>query len=375
MNSTVFGLALIFAGVGLIALIFLILRTLLRTPPQAEQAAASALAPGTEAVLLVKPGGRVAYASQAARELFEIAGQEPNLERMARQARPQEAFLGLCAAEGKASFSLRGHPVDGVAYIVPFEDASAMLVALRRPQLLAVSTEDGSRSLDRFLHLNQEINLSLDLETTLNSLLEHVAGLVPADYLEVTVWQPEENCLVPYRLTSAAGADRRLDKTSERYPLDRGYSSILFNERRALLILPSCSLAGTAGTDRSLRCCPAGPAWGGPRTLRSVPMTTTAASRVSTQPQVLRQRRVEIIRNRPRAFVESEHTRRSSRVSRLRVASFPQLVPHETFEIRKLRKTKLVDRRFNFQQSAHSDSMVSGATFDNNGYAMFSIAA
>ncbi len=237
MNSTVLGLALVLAGVGLIALVLLILRALLRTPPQAEQAAISEIVPGTEAVLLVRPGGRVAYASQAARELFEITGQEPNLERMARQAHPQEAFLGLCAAEGQASFSLRGHPVDGVAYNVPFENASAMLVALRRPQLVAVSAEEDSRALDRFLRLNQEINLSLDLETTLKSILEHIAGLVPADYLEIAVWQPEENCLIPYRLTSAAGADRHLEKTGERYPLDRGYSGRLFNERRPLLIL------------------------------------------------------------------------------------------------------------------------------------------
>ncbi len=189
-------------------------------------------------MLLVKPGGRVAYASQAARELFEIAGQEPNLERMARQARPQEAFLGLCAAEGQASFSLRGHPVDGVSYIVPFENASAMLVALRRPQLVAVERRR-RQPLSRPLPAasTRRSTSAWTWRPPCKSILEHVAGLVPADYLEIAVWQPDENCLVPYRLTSAAGAERRLEKTGERYPLDRGYSGILFNERRPLLIL------------------------------------------------------------------------------------------------------------------------------------------
>ena len=110
MNPTVLGLVLVLVGMGLIALILLFLRYLQRTPPQPVAPASPTLPLSSEAVLLVEQGGRLAYASQAACDLFEISAQEANLERMARHLRPEEAFLGLCAAEGQASFTLRGSP-------------------------------------------------------------------------------------------------------------------------------------------------------------------------------------------------------------------------------------------------------------------------
>ena len=237
MNPTVLGLVLVLVGMGLIALALLFLRYMQRTPPAAEAPASPALPHTSEAVLLVKAGGSVAYASRAACDLFEIDGQEPDLERIARRLQPQEAFLRLCAAEGQASFSLRGDPLDGVSYTVPLDGAPALLVALHRPQLVAEGAQGASRQLDRFLQLSQAINRSLDMETALQAVLESVAGLLPADYLEITVWQAEENCLVPYRLSSAPGKDRRLEKASDRYFTDRGYSGMLFSERRPLLIL------------------------------------------------------------------------------------------------------------------------------------------
>ena len=186
-------------------------------------------------MLLVKTGGKIAYASQAARQLFALDGQEPDLESLARRLSPQDAFLGLCAAEGQASFSLRGQPLDGVSYRVPLDGAPALLVTLRRPALATEESAGASRSLDRFLQLSQAINLNLDLEATLKAILEQVAGLLPADYLEITVWQADEKRLAPYRLASA-GEDRRLEKTSERYSAERGYTGLLFSERQPLLI-------------------------------------------------------------------------------------------------------------------------------------------
>ena len=237
MNLTVLGLVLVLVGMGLIALILLFLRYLQRTPPQPVAPASPTLPLSSEAVLLVEQGGRLAYASQAACDLFEISAQEANLERMARHLRPEEAFLGLCAAEGQASFTLRGSPVVGSSYSVPLDGAPALLVTLRRPTLVAESVPEASRLLDRFLQLSQAISRSLDLETVLHAVLENIAGLFPADYLEITVWQAEENYLAPFRLGSAAGEERRLEKASEHYSPHNGYTGILFGERRPLLIL------------------------------------------------------------------------------------------------------------------------------------------
>ncbi len=235
MDPVILGLVLVAVGAGLLALALLYLRALQRMPPAAEAPAAPLLPDSSEAVLLVKTGGKIAYASQAARQLFALDGQEPDLESLARRISPRDAFLALCAAEGQASFSLRGQPLDGVSYRVPLDGAPALLVTLRRPALAAEESAGASRSLDRFLQLSQAINLNLDLEATLKAILEQVAGLLPADYLEITVWQADEKRLAPYRLASA-GEDRRLEKTGERYSAERGYTGLLFSQRQPLLI-------------------------------------------------------------------------------------------------------------------------------------------
>ncbi len=198
-----------------------------------------------EAVLLIQEGGRVAYLNTVAHQWFDQWEEEPNLERLARRARPSEDFLRLCASESQARLSLDGRFVDGTSYFAPFGAQRAMLVSLRQPQWLVdeeagekVSTRsDASRQIFGLLsELSQEINASLDLETTLQAVLEAVERLIPFDISEVNIWEPDKQRFIPFRLVGEHGSIRRLEKTTEFYTPGQGYTGRLADSRTPLLI-------------------------------------------------------------------------------------------------------------------------------------------
>jgi hypothetical protein len=137
LNAISMGFALALAGVLILGLTWLVLRAL----PRLKSSSATQTNPPLpvnvnhhdEAVLLIQSGGRVAYVNQKARELFNLWDEPPNLERLARKARPSEAFLSLCASQGQSRFNLNGHLVDGTSYYAPSESGRAILVSLRPP--------------------------------------------------------------------------------------------------------------------------------------------------------------------------------------------------------------------------------------------------
>ena len=164
-DTAVLGLELIAIG-SVLVLAIVILRLVIRRvqPPRSSEASQSQfpskIPPNSDAVLIIQPGGRVVFFNQQARDWLAYNREKPNidLERLARRARPSEAFLELCYSEGQARFSLDGRMVEGTSYSVPYiegkehrdgkehgggngyHSSSAMLVSLRRPQVAAISS-------------------------------------------------------------------------------------------------------------------------------------------------------------------------------------------------------------------------------------------
>ncbi|MEW5869629.1 MAG: GAF domain-containing protein [Chloroflexota bacterium] len=288
LSPIVLGMILLILGVGLMFLVLALvrvaprLRILTRLPISLPPAPANLqIASHNEAVLLIQTGGRVVYINQPAREMFNLWEEEPNLESLARRARPSEAFLTLCATQGRARFSLNGRFVEGISYFTAISPTpkrsgngnkffgaqsisdptnSAMLICLRRPQLLVDSNgllgqasaqaQTGSATSDTvisnqafsiFAELSQSMASSLDLEATLTTILEGIERLIPSDILEITIWDssettPQHQSLLPYRLVGIAGVDRHLEKGSERYQANVGYSGYLITTRKPLLV-------------------------------------------------------------------------------------------------------------------------------------------
>ncbi|HSF83130.1 MAG TPA: GAF domain-containing protein [Anaerolineales bacterium] len=248
IDSLALGLLFLAIGLGLSVLIVLVLRFLPKEQPRLQSRNSSFLPldldPHAEAVLLVQPGGRLSYLNQQARQLFELGEEIPNLEHLARRARPSEAFFSLCAAEGQASFSLDGRLIEGVSYQVPHGAELAVLVSLRRPQF--VLEGDGSapeqtgfsdQALKIITELSQAIAASLDLETTLQTILESIERLIPADLSEINLFDDEDSSqLVSYSLSGLPEIDKKLEKSHKPDSANQSYTGYLLSQHAPLLI-------------------------------------------------------------------------------------------------------------------------------------------
>jgi PAS domain S-box-containing protein len=245
-SPVVLGLAGVLLGVAFFALAFFLLRTVPRLQPIEQPVTPPPLPPGmtsiTDAILLIHAGGRVVFTNQIAREWFGMLEEEPNLERLARRARPSEIFMGLCASEGQARFSLNGIFVEGTSYFIPYDGSSALLVSLHRPQVTSLgkgesgATQVSEQAIDILAELTRAMASSLDLKSTLQAVLESVERLIPSDYPEITLWEADSQTLTPYRFVGMVGVDRHLEKSQERYRADQGYSGYLVRMRIPLVI-------------------------------------------------------------------------------------------------------------------------------------------
>ncbi len=179
-------------------------------PPSPEEASSH-----TDAVLIIRPGGRLEYINNVAREWFSLSeNEQPNLERLARWVRPSSDFLQLCMKEGQARFSISGRLVEGISYQVP-GPTPAILLSLRQPDISTELEEGGiSSSLLRIvMEFGQSVSLSPELKTTLRVILENVEKLIPADLLEIKIWDEEESRGVPYRFVESPGGERRIERS------------------------------------------------------------------------------------------------------------------------------------------------------------------
>jgi len=230
-----------------------------------------------EAIILIRQGGRVAYLNDAARELFNLWEENANLERLALRARPADTFLRLCASEGQGQVTINGRFVEGKSYFAPYGENNSILVSLHRPQLMprtekigdtAEAGEGGevtsTQAFNIFTELSKTMTASLELEATLQAILEGVEHFIPSDFSEITILEnsstnlsssdgsqlppvsPRESrektsplgqrVLTPYRFVGTPGVDRRLEKDVESYTTYQGYSGYLVIQRKPLFI-------------------------------------------------------------------------------------------------------------------------------------------
>ncbi|RME06922.1 MAG: hypothetical protein D6803_05290, partial [Anaerolineae bacterium] len=231
LGALPFGVAMFLVGVGVLALTAIVARLVSKrlriSPVHAPLAVETDLPRHQDGVIVVRPGGRVAYMNESARQMFSVWEERPSFERLARKARPSDAFVSLCAAEGVAQFSVEGRLLEGTSFTFPNGSGDLMLVSVRPHQVSRLGemvSESTPQAIQVLTSLGQSMAASLDLEATLYAILESVEQLIPTDFAEITVWDEENQHLIPYRFVGVAGVDRRLETTEERYPLGEGYS-------------------------------------------------------------------------------------------------------------------------------------------------------
>src|SRR6266540_2732684 len=208
------GLALIvFALVlGLFVLVVIWLRQLPRNASTKTEITSTFVPPDSsnlnEAILIVQFGGRVEYVNELAREWFGLReGEIADLERLIRRARPAEDILALCARQGQKRLSVGGRLVDATSYQIP-GPYPLMLITMRSVELSTSLSEAGADSsiLRIVSDFGKSVSASLNLEDALYAILLNVSHLVPADVLEVKVWDEGDKALIPYTLESSGSS-------------------------------------------------------------------------------------------------------------------------------------------------------------------------
>ncbi len=129
--------------------------------------------------------------------------------------------------------------MEGTSYRTEVEGESPVLISLRYPE---ISAEIGDRAeslsshtLQTFTQLTQQMAASLDLEETIQAVMSNIEKLIPADFLEITIWDEENQSFIPYRFSGPSGIDRRIELISKRYAVENTFPGRLYHEQTPLL--------------------------------------------------------------------------------------------------------------------------------------------
>ena len=185
-------------------------------------------------VIIIESGGRIVSLSTGARELLNIEGEEfPNLENLARRLRPSEPFLALCTSPGYGKFVAGMQDLEVESHAVTLPSGEYMLLTLRNLQPGGIIREGAGQTSPSFLGV---MPADMDLEPKLLMILQDLQKLVLADIYELTIWDPEKEYLVPFRVIGQSSEDIQLEKPFNRYRLGEGFPGALAEERAPLLI-------------------------------------------------------------------------------------------------------------------------------------------
>lgn len=164
-----------------------------------------------EALIVAQPGGRVLFVNDLAREWFGLDGTTPHLEALARRVNPAAVFYSLFAAEGSARLTLAGRTVEAASHALPADHASSprLLVVLRETARLPGLRHEGAQSgetVRAISELSQAMAASLDLQATLDAVLQNVRRVIPNDRARVTLWDEDRGRLATGRLLEGSGS-------------------------------------------------------------------------------------------------------------------------------------------------------------------------
>ncbi len=236
------GLSLVLIGLVFFLLVWFFLHLLPRNQANAsvplsafEKPAASEL---KDAVVIVQGGGRLEYLNEFARQLFGLQeAEQADLERLTRYTRPSNDFLSLFTTECQKRISVGSQLTEATSYHIPGISPS-MLVTFRNLDILpeqSIIDGQASASILRVVtDFGQAVSASLDLEATLQAILENVGRLVSADVLEIKVWDDTNQSLVPYHYNGRSGEHRAVRRAARSYFGD--YSDSLLKQHKPLFL-------------------------------------------------------------------------------------------------------------------------------------------
>ncbi|HEY9153365.1 MAG TPA: GAF domain-containing protein, partial [Anaerolineales bacterium] len=217
------GIGLIVAGLVFGTLVWGLLRLFPNRASAGQVESGSLVFPdfnqSSEAVLVIQAGGRVEFINPRARSWFGLQDNDvADIERLARRVRPPEEFLDVCAVPSQKRVNVNGKLAELTSYQVP-GPYPKMLVSLRGIELTQTLASDGTDSSSSILKVvsdfGQTIASSLDLETVLGSILENLNRLIPADLMEIKVWNADTQDFISYHFQSEDPSKPKLARVAQ----------------------------------------------------------------------------------------------------------------------------------------------------------------
>jgi PAS domain S-box-containing protein len=117
--------------------------------------------------------------------------------------------------------------------LTSFADQAA--VAIKNAQLYEVERRR-AQEMALVAEINRTIGLSLDLDTTLNSILESIRALIPYDVGEINLWDEEDKVLRTRGQSATAQHEQYRGMLKGVYQLEQGISGWLARHRQPLLV-------------------------------------------------------------------------------------------------------------------------------------------
>jgi PAS domain S-box-containing protein len=198
------------------------------------------LASVNDAVIVARVGGQVIFANEHAQRWFGLEGAEPDLWLMAQRVEPPEAFLELFASEGQALLMVGELSLEATSHRVTVGEQEQFIVVLREEtQLPTLSREErgSGQAMMIISEISRAINASLELEATLDAILENVRRVIDYDAAEICLWEQKTEDLIPVaRAGHEPFAERLQTEEVEPYALEQGYTGWLARNRQPLLI-------------------------------------------------------------------------------------------------------------------------------------------
>jgi hypothetical protein len=181
LDPVLLGTLLFLTGLLFFLLVWRLPRHIRRRPsliPEAPIQKSSDDSNHAHAFLVVQPGGRVEYMNSLAQQWYGMhEGEQPNLERLARQIHPSDDFLKICAIEGQTRCSVNGRPIECVSYRIPGLNQS-MFISMSRPGFTSAlspgSSEVSGSTLKILTDFSQSVAASLGLQATIQTILENI---------------------------------------------------------------------------------------------------------------------------------------------------------------------------------------------------------
>lgn len=200
MNGFAF-LALVIGALTLIGLYFVV-RQLERGEAGTANTAPRTLVGDndTDAVLMVSEHGQVLHANPLALNWFGLDPDTVDLETIGALTQPTENFFALLTGQTQSAFRIGTRYVNASSYFIPGDAGMRALLTMREVSstnqtVTGSSSIDMSRTIEVISRINQAISASLNVETTLQIILESVAGTVRCDAGEICLWNEERQFL------------------------------------------------------------------------------------------------------------------------------------------------------------------------------------